>query len=343
MQTPYRIEFYNRNTLDFDTWCVIETPTISFDYLTLQDYSITGVGIVEPQICDFAQIIHGNDIIAQGVLMSFDPAAEKQKTTYKIKPLQALLDFEFPSSLFSVNSYSFIENLLYVIIDWGRFSNPDETARLPSAECDFSHTEAVLPLDDGDGQMKVVKFWDYAIECLKQFRIVINMSFDAGTKLLYMDIRKNTNHCYIEADLQNIISKTFNLESFQDKPTSVFVIDEENTENQAWFSSGTSNGTWTVQGITVGEDENFLNKAQEYAEKALTPSQVKNTIEIVVRENDEIVTTKTIGDLASIRHNGEYNSSILTSVEIGKGLKKLTFGESRFDLTQKLQIQRRKQ
>jgi len=343
MQTPYRIEFFDRYTYQLDGWSVCEEPPVTFDYLTLQAYSVVGVGTLSPDEGDYVQIMHGNEIHAQGLLASYDTAKDKSKTTYSIKPLTALLDFSFVPSYIDLplSSELIVENLLKEIITWGRRDNPDASARLPGLVINTqTATTAVSPLDD----KTIQSAWTVASECLKQHRVAITASLDIPAQQILFNIARNDSESFIEADLPNIIDKTFSLATLKGNVTAVLVINSADTTQYTWvYAGGDRNGTWQVQEISLSEGETFAEKAQTEADKILTPSNLKNTIEIIVKRDDNLVTQNSIGELVNIRHANKIYPAILTGISYSKDLKTLTFGESRFDLTQILQLQNRRE
>ena len=75
----------------------------------------------------------------------------------------------------------------------------------------------------------------------------------------------------------------------------------------------------------------------------MKPSADSQEISLSVSMADKLVRVglEDIGRTATILHNGITYSAIFTAVDITKGIKTLTFGFARTDLTSLLKLQRR--
>lgn len=337
MPTPFRLEIYNRD-FSLDTWSLCSEPSYRMDYLTLEEWSVTAIGTLSAKRGNYVQVVQGNKIKYQGVLTNIDTGTEEGVTTMYVRPLQSLLDFDvYLPTLQIPNS---IENLLKIFIEWGRKNNEEPSGHLQGlvVQTTTSTTGNILT-----EEANIINFWDCAVQALKQHGIVIKAILLTAQKQIQFIIGKQTETATIEADLPNIIGKTISLQESNGTPNCCLIANKENPGQYAWFGNTTANnGIWTVKEIQVKEDEDFLSKAQEQANALVVAEELDNSIEISVKENDNIVTAKEIGTRAEIIADNRAIPAVLTAVEIHGNIKVLTFGVIRLDLTRQLILQRRK-
>ena len=167
----------------------------------------------------------------------------------------------------------------------------------------------------------------------------------------------------IEAYLENFIYKTFNMDGAGDQFYLVQHIHQNSDGEQTvrWFALNTD-GTivestppnYNLSGIApplmmtskvigTGTTAPTESEWQEKAREILKPSADSQEISLSVSMADKLVRVglEDIGRTATILHNGITYSAIFTAVDITKGIKTLTFGFARTDLTSLLKLQRR--
>lgn len=337
MPTPYRIEIYNRN-FTLDTWALCNQPNYTFDYLTLEEWSVTAIGTLNPKRGNYVQVIEGNVVKYQGVLTNSETGTEEGLTTLYVRPLQSLLDFDV--YLPTIQSNSYIEYLLSNFIYWGRRDNPEPSANLKGLVVATTTSTAGSILVEEDN---IVNLWTCAVQALKNHRIVIRASLLTAQRQIRFEIARNTAEARIETDLPNVLSKTFSLQENNGNPNCCLIANEENPSEYLWFSNNTgNNGIWKVEKIRIKDDEDFDTKAAEKALQIITPTEFDNCIEVTVQKDDKIVMIEDIGTLVDIVTEGRIIPSVLTAISTDSSIKTLTFGAIRLDLTRQLILQRRK-
>ena len=89
--------------------------------------------------------------------------------------------------------------------------------------------------------------------------------------------------------------------------------------------------------------EDFALEAEQRAREDLTPEDFDNLIEITVHDGDKLIPPEKIriGEIVTIKANGQSWQSVLTGYEKTQNTHKFVFGYVRVDLDKILRIERR--
>lgn len=337
MPTPFRVEIYNRD-FTLDTWALCNEPSYRFDYLTLEEWAITAIGVLNPKRGNYVQVVEGNEVKYEGVITNSETGTDEGLTTLFVRPLLSLLDFDV--YLPTIQDNSLVEYLLSNFIYWGRRDNAEPSANLQGLVVVTTTSTAGEIETSGDN---IINLWNCAVQALKKYKIVIRASLLTAQGQIRFEIGKMNASAYIEADLPNIISKTFSLQDNNGNPNCCLVANKNDASEYLWFANETdNNGIWKVAEIELKDGEDFEEKATAKAQSIIIPAEFDNSIEITVQENDKIVPLTAIGTSVDIITDGRSIPSVLTAIAVENHIKTLTFGAIRLDLTRQLILQRRK-
>ena len=158
----------------------------------------------------------------------------------------------------------------------------------------------------------------------------------------------------IEADLPNVIEKnvylmdtygSLNKATYinKDDPAqrAVYYLDGETGEPTETPKSRITPVFFKVEYIEGAED--FALEAEQRAREDLTPEDFDNLIEITVHDGDKLIPPEKIriGEIVTIKANGQSWQSVLTGYEKTQNTHKFVFGYVRVDLDKILRIERR--
>ena len=210
--------------------------------------------------------------------------------------------------------------------------------------------------DDYDGYQKVSVIDDLIIPAMKLYNIGCYADFDFKNKTISVTIGKKTNTVLtIETDLPNILNVNMSQKNTAEDVNSVDVLPLNNDEavdpviysgpffkhyDGSWSRSSTDRILPPIYDQLYYTLEESDGKRDQDISQMLVASyggseENNNLIEIVVKNDDPLATSFTLGDEADII----INDTVYRSIYTGKTKKKTTtliFGTQRIDLTKQL-------
>lgn len=343
----YKIEFFDSN-FNFISAHIIDFPQISFDYLTLEAFTVSIAGKINAVKGNWLRI--SGEINFDGIVSNVK--TDKNISEISIKPMLSLLDIEIFKEDFS-DVALFIKNSIeqYII------NSPDVLQNRPIYIINNAGTKN-RPLEINDTQVNLL---DVISSALVIHRIAVDCTLNLNQKKIELIISENTDCITLESRLNNVIEKDITI---QDDYAAVNKIIIRKT--LADKDSGTvsildtvpfflhTDGTvsredkkrispvfWTIDELEDSED--WEQKALEKAIQKLIPQKYSNEINLTYLNTDKIVNplALSIGTAVNIIDDGKIYNSILTGKIISEDKTMLTFGILRTELTKKLIMERR--
>lgn len=343
MQTPYKIEIFDRN-IDFKSMTPMGAVKFSFDYLTLEKTKIT-IPKIEAAKGDFAHItdFYGN-IIYQGIIDDY--TEDNNKCSLSIKPLLSLFDIRIFYDRTALEGKT-LENHLKDIISDVYINNDDDLQNIPmSITVTSSTNNAKLNRKSNVGEL-----YNIILAALSGYGVIVNATLNPQEKEIAVTIGTVSTDIVIEADKDNVLDKNFVIGDGFGAVNKLTLINENDEGEKVTYylhTDGTvsdvdTNRIWPVfASVEYINDNDFEEAAEKRAVEALTPQQYDNLIELTYRKEDRLIDVNIpIGSSVTILNNGNTYSSILTGREWSGDTVTLVFGIVRVDLIKKLISQKR--
>lgn len=347
MRKQCKIEIFDRDII-YKSSRVIGWPSVSFDYLTLEQASID-IPEIEVSKGDFVHITDmSGDVIYQGIAAA--PSAQNGILTLGIKPLLSLFDTTVLYDRTDVQTGT-LEDFIAGIITRKYITNTDTLERIPIAVTVTSATSnTALNL-----KSNVHEFWDIATSAMTGYGIVIDAVLKPSAKRIDVIVGKvGTSTEIVEADRDNCVKSTYIIGDDYGATNKMTLINKNNEAESVTYylhTDGTINTTNNNR-ITpvfnkveyVETSDNFAAEAQSRALETLTPQEHDNLIELTFRHDDKLIDLSgmAIGQTVNILHDGNVYKSILTGKQKSELNTKLIFGNVRVDLTKKLVLEKRR-
>jgi hypothetical protein len=160
---------------------------------------------------------------------------------------------------------------------------------------------------------------------LRKYNVVATAVFDPQAKTFVVTIGQNNSAPFVvETDLPNIISSNFTIGSTTGALNKItYVNQEDETETATYYlhTDGSISDVDTDRITPVRLEHRYLSGGDDFSGAAaiaaaedLMPDEFNNLIEIVVKNDDQLVvpSSRGIGDRAILYRNDEIYSGILT-------------------------------
>lgn len=343
----YKAEFFKR---DFTLRAAVgvKSPELVFDYLTTEKTEITLPGAVKIARGDWAHVTDINGaVIYQGVVM--DTETDKT-TTVNVAPLMSILDVTT-----EINRANIGEDLEQFIADTIRAAfveNADDCQNVKGLRVQVgTHTKGAALNIKSD----VHDLMDIIVRALTVHNVAVTMELRPQEKAIVATVAKvYSAGRVIEADLPNVIEKNvYLMDTYGSLNKATYINKDDSAQRAVYYLDGeTGEPTKTpksritpvffkVEYIEGAED--FALEAEQRAREDLTPEDFDNLIEITVHEEDKLIPPEKIriGEIVTIKANGQSWQSVLTGYEKVQDTHKFVFGYVRVDLDKILRIERR--
>ena len=343
----YKAEFFKR---DFTLRAAVgvKSPELVFDYLTTEKTEITLPGAVKIARGDWAHVTDINGaVIYQGVVM--DTETDKT-TTVNVAPLMSI--FDVTTEINRVNIGKDLEQFIADTIRAAFVENADDCQNVQGLRVQVgTHTKGAALNIKSD----VHDLMDIIVRALTVYNVAVTMELRPQEKAMVATVAKvSSAGRVIEADLPNVIEKnvylmdtygSLNKATYinKDDPAqrAVYYLDGETGEPTEEPKSRIKPVFFKVEYIEGAED--FALEAEQRAREDLTPEDFDNLIEITVHDGDKLLPPEKIriGEIVTIKANGQSWQSVLTGYEKAQNTHKFVFGYVRVDLDKILRIERR--
>lgn len=366
MQRQYKAEFFD-NEFSLVGHSAILSPAISMDYLTNNASTLECVnpidGLKQYHLVNVTDESGG--IVFQGIVYGFQQEKDALMQV-TVKPLLALLDRTFTTDGY-ISVYKTVEGWMAHFLETNYAGNENVPESFKGFEVNKLTSTAIT--EDRDPEMAAtMNMSDYAIEALQRYGVIIKAAFDPHGKTFTFDLERSEKETTVEADLKNVVSKTFNIDGDGERynVARLFFVDSETeAKTERWFalnSDGsiveTTPPNYHLSNISpplmvtyadIGSGYNTTDKVpdenvwEQKAREVLKPESDSQQIELAFSETDRVVRIgiEELGQKVKIRHDGSVYNARLTAVSVGNGVKNMTFGFARTDLTTILNFQRR--
>lgn len=361
MQKLYKIEIFD-NAFKLVGHSAILEPEIVYDYISMSTTSIACLDEM-PNIRQY-QLAHITDndgnIVFQGVVYGFTQEKNAMMQV-SLKPLLSLMDRDFPTTGY-ITTYSTVEGWIEYFLKTVYQGNENVPASYTAMKIQTTTQTKINP-DTSAATGTTMNMYDFSVSALQLYGVIVKARFDPQSKILSFEIGADREPSVtIEADLENVISKTFNMDADGEKFNLVQLIyqDSDGAQTVRWFALNADGSIvestppnfnlsgivpplmMTSQGVGTGTtptESEWMEKAREI----LKPSADSQQISLSVSETDRVVRINIddIGRSANILHDGVSYMAVLTAINATRGVKNLTFGFARTDLTTLLKLQRR--
>lgn len=347
MPKAYRAEFFD-NALNFVAWAQVDNAPIAFDYLTLEETTVsTNKPLYEVSTLNLCRIVSNDGTKYSGVVSS--TTASKTGSSISIKPLLSLFDvtcFFDRTKLQTMSLENFIAEImesLYTSDD--ALQNISGFTAVPQSET----LNAKLNLKDN-----VNSLFDILTSALKKYGIVVTVDFDPKQKTVTANIGKvESKNWVIEADLSGCTNVTVDFSDGLSGINKLTLINKNDESQKAVYylhpngtvDTNNENRITPVQfSYELLESDDFETEAAEQAENTLKPEEYNNLIELSVLNSNKIVrwSNHEIGEPVTVIYKGAQYKSVFTGWNESGQAVTLTFGAVRLELTKKLILERRK-
>ena len=347
MPKAYRAEFFD-NDLNFVAWAQIDNAPIAFDYLTLEETTVsTNKPLYEVSTLNFCRIVSNDGTKYSGVVSS--TTASKTGSSISIKPLLSLFDVTCFFDRTKLQTMS-LENFIGGIME-SLYAGDDVLQNLLgfSAVSKSETLNAKLNLKDN-----VHSLFDILTVALKKYGIVVTVDFDPEQKTVTASIGKAESKGWtVEADLSVFSNVTVDFSDGLGGLNKLTLVNKNDESQKAVYYLHPNGSVDMVNDNRITpvkfsfdfvDSEDFAADAEEQAKSTLTPEAFNNLIEFTVPIENKIVRidNHSIGESASILYQGAQYESILTGWAETSRTVTLTFGAVRLELTKKMILERRK-
>lgn len=353
---PYNIDIFDRNFAFKHHYNMGETK-YAIDYLALQENEAVISFNAAVQNGDYIFISNGvRDYF--GIITGIDAAGITTGfSTIRYKPFLHLFDapIMFDTTLqpgSAQGSPVALEQVIADIIDAYWISNSDTVQNVAGLRTQVISSTTDwgfhLTADVQGTDRCIINFLSSILQrAMTKYQIGVYVEPDFNEHTITLKIgQKNADTMVIEADLPSVIERNVVLNQTTADTNKLIVYNNTDlVENLIYYRhpDGTydtddddriSPVVFSIQGVTVGQEQSFADAAKEAADKALDTVSYNNLIEITVLDGDALIPLEDtdIGRIVDVKTNGAIYPSILTGIEINK-TKKLIFGTVRLELT----------
>lgn len=348
----YKLDFFNRADLINVHHDVVGSAPIDDDYISAGASSIT-IGRTEAVKKGMFLRITGD--MNHVCLVSDVDNGTTGLTTISVKPFITLFDVDVLFDTDTQSDGSALETVLSDLITSTFISSSDSLQNIPMTVTTTSSTThwGFNLKSDTEGMHRLVTnlYSTLIAKSLSKYGVSITPSFDFTNRTISLTIGTVTGNQLINADLKNVVIKTF---KYREPSTMVNKLTvwnaESTTENVTYYlhSDGSYDTTDddrvypvvpTVKTVQVSTDSTFAATAASTAASELGGIEWSNLIQIEVSKTDMLINPMQLqyGQMVTIWHDGAYYNSILTGRTLSD-LVVLTFGTVRTRLTKKIKL-----
>lgn len=339
-----RVEIFSRDYTLRDRG-MIGFPKMEYDYLSIDDISITIAKILQAKEQDFI-LITGKTEKMQGIISEVN--YKNQTTVLEIRPLLDILDIEIWHDMSTSKSKS-PEQIIADMITDTYIHSGDEAQNIKGLVVKLQSKTEDAVLDRIENKVNI---YDICIEVLKLYSIAVEFEINIMKKQVICRVGKATSEIKtVECDLYNVIDSEVVFKQKKKAYNKIIIIGEYKEdseqygqiERRIYYLDKEGNVTqepterllpvlWKIE--TMDVDAEFEEKAYAKAVSQLTNEQYNNYIRIQVRNDDPIVKKEkfSIGQQGRIVKNGIEYISIYTGYKIDKTTT-LYFGLIRTEYT----------
>ena len=354
MLTVYRIETFTRNGFNPRSMAVIESPEISFDYLTLESTKVICKEI-DAEWGDWARIIdQDGNIVYTGIINNI--IANETSTEVDLNPLQFLFSVNTNDQYLDAGTaynnaevaIQFTFRRLWDVTADSFREIPVQYNRLTTTPCPITPK----PTNTINNE------WSYVTYLLKQTGVAANMGIDLANKQLVIDIGVPSDQIIIETDKDYVLdfevsegsNQGYNEVQMYDENDvgaglGIYVLHPDGTVDKDVETDRISPVVFccdVAQAVVVGgtypEDQPYaLEKAKELLQMGKWVNEVRITLS---NDNKVIDVNSPIGSKAIILNNDIAYETILTGFIKKGNTTTLLFGTIRSELTKQMAINR---
>lgn len=330
----------------------IEDAKFRLDYLSLDNIKLELMNVTAEK-GDYI-IITGQRGTHAGIVYSC--VDDETKITVEYKPMLSIADVTAHFSQEELKTKN-LETWLADILNGLYRDNTDVLQNITgfSAEAETATENALLPMETN-----IENIYEIITAALINYGVVVDFSVDVNNKKITAKIRaKSRESPTIEADLPNILSKTFTLKQADTAVNKITIYNELNeSESETFYML--ADGSITTDRAAMGritpvvftaayisreedDEETFYDLAYEKAFGSLMQEKYNCLIELQVMNDDTLIHPEQmeIGQQVKIIRDGKVYSTMLTGKEIGDTTT-LIFGAVRLELTKLLKRRMRK-
>ena len=196
---------------------------------------------------------------------------------------------------------------------------------------------------------------DIIVRALTVYNVAVTMELRPQEKAIVATVAKvSSAGRVIEADLPNVIEKNvYLMDTYGSLNKATYINKDDPAQRAVYYLDGETGKPaeepksritpvfFKVEYIEGAED--FALEAEQRAREDLTPEDFDNLIEITVHDGDKLIPPEKIriGEIVTIKANGQSWQSVLTGYEKAQNTHKFVFGYVRVDLDKILRIERR--
>ncbi len=348
MQPLYKLELFDRQ-MNFRSMAVIESPTIYFDYLTLEGNQIISPVIIPAKKGDIAHITDGSGtIIYQGIVSDI----QRDKTVaLSLLPLLSLFDLTVSYDRTDLQTGA-LEDFIAGIITDLYITSPDTLQRIPmTAQATSSTINTALNI-----KSNVHELYDIITKAFTMYGVRVSAEFLPQTKTIAVTIGKvedTVTVTVLEAHLDNVLEKSIVIGDRYGQINKITLINKYDEGERIIYYLHPDGGIDTIDTNRIVpifpateyvESEDFPADALARARESLSLQKYDNLIELTYHKDDRIVSLEAleIGNQVQVIDDDNIYDTILTGYGRTGQTVKLILGNVRVDLTKKLILERRK-
>ena len=355
---PYNVEIYDR---DFTVVHHTNINEISYseDYLSPDWNKITIAANNNVAVNQYIRIKRGSEDYF-GIVGEIEQGTQDKKlTSITVYPISSLFDAEVVFDTDLQGSAIALETMLKNLIDAYFVNNADTLQNISGLNVVTTSTTYGwgfnIKSDVENMHTAVINLYDVLIvRSLKKYGVRIKLIPDPQTRVLTLEIGKESGTKVIEADLPNIIKKSIVVGTTGTSTNKLIVHNSQNYSQSiiyylhtdlSYDTTDDDRITPVVYDIDVTEpteSKTFAQQAAEVASNVFSGAEYNNLIELTMTNDDVMVVPADIeiGQEISVISNGNTYKSILTGRKVSDTTT-LIFGLIRQDFTKKLKTSRR--
>lgn len=356
--TACNIDFFDQQTLECIWHDSADMPDIDDDYISATTSKVV-IGKTTA-VTNGAWIRFSGDFEWIGLVTEVDNTGTDQ-TTVSFKPFVARFDEDL---IFDTRKQGGSTSLEAVIAQWffARFVNVDTYQKLPLGFTTSSTTSNwgfnLKPSKEGSYFLATGAYKTLLVKAMTKYGIAVTPSFDFADKTISLNIRTYPDKIKIDADLDNVSIKTFDIHKSSQTVNKLVVWCYEDLASpvvyylhpdETYDTTNASRITPVVQDEELteysGTDADSLSTADKIKKAAAAAASSKfsgtewsSLIELECSVDDALLkpVAMPFGQQVVIYHDGASYPSILTGKAYKSGVCTLSFGTVRYDLIKRI-------
>ncbi len=237
MQKLYKIEIFD-NTFKLVGHSAILEPEFVYDYISMSTTSIACLDEM-PNIRQY-QLAHITDndgqMTFQGIVYGF-VQGKNAMMQVTLKPLLSLIDRDFPVSGY-ITTYSTVESWLEYFLKTSYLGSENVPASYTTIKIQTT-TQTAIDADLSAATGQTMNMYDFAVSALQLYGVIVRARLIRNRNALSFEIGLDREPpVTIEADLENVIDKTFNMDGDGEQFNLVQLIHQNSDGEQTvrWFA-----------------------------------------------------------------------------------------------------------